>query len=230
MTATLQPNESVHSVASPDVGERHPVPATRQRGTGASFAQYLRWTLVHPRTTLAELVTDPHGRLFAALMLGTVAVLYACVEWFLYRQHYDPVPPPFLRIPTEQYYAWATLLCVPAFVGGWLLTTAAMQLGAGVFGGRGRFEDLATAVAWGIGVATLFTLVPDLLSSALGVYATWDPTGHTWVVTSSLYLIANVVLYCSAIRAVHGLGWKPACTLGVAGVLLFHAFFLLFVR
>ena len=126
-----------------------------RRGTGATFGHYLRSTLVRPRSTLAELVLDPHGPTLAALLLGSVAALYSLVEWFLYLQHYEPVPPPFLRIATEQYYAWATVLCVPAFVGGWLLTTGALQLGARAFGGSGRFEHLATALAWGIGVATL---------------------------------------------------------------------------
>jgi hypothetical protein len=101
--------------------------------------------------------------LFAGLLFGRVAVLYAFVEWFLYLQYYDPVPPPCLRIPTDQYYALARAV--------------------------GHFEARATATAWSIGVATLFTLLPDLFR-ALGVYARWDPTGHTWIMAARLYLIA----------------------------------------
>ena len=228
-TTALEPAPAQRAGVTGPPTSREPASLPSGR-THPTLGHYLAFTLAHPQAALADLVVDPRGRRFAAVLLGIVAVLYSLVEWFLYRQHYDPVPPPFLRIPTDQYYAWATLFCVPAFLGGWLLATGAMQLGARAFGGHGRFEDLATAVAWAIGVATLFTLVPDFLSSALGVYATWDPTGHTWVVTSSLYLIAYAVLYSSALRTVHGLGWRSGYGLGLGGVALYHAFFLLFVR
>src|SRR3712207_5747240 len=173
----------------------------------ANIGRYLAFTFVHPQTALADLLADRRGRAFAALALGTVAVLYSLTEWFLYGQH-DPIPAPFLSIPADEYYAWAALFGVPTFIGGWLLATGAMQLVSRALGGHGRFEDLATALAWATGVATLFTLVPDFTSSALGVYETWDPTGLSWVLFSTLYVIALGALYTSAVRVVHGLGWR----------------------
>jgi hypothetical protein len=175
----------------------------------------LRSTFMHPQARFADLVNYPRGRAFAALALGTVAVLYSLVELFLYLQHYDPDPPPFVRIPTDEYYAWATLFGIPTIVGGWLLRTGAMQLLSRALGGRGQFEDLATAVAWATGVATVFTLVPDFTSSALGVYASWDPTGKSWILTVSLYMIAFVILYMTALRVVHGLGQISAFVVGL---------------
>ena len=78
-----------------------PVAPSARRPT---LGSYLRLTRNHSRATLSTFVADPRGRRFAALLFGTVAALYASVEWFLYLQHCDPVPPPFLRIPTDQYY------------------------------------------------------------------------------------------------------------------------------
>ena len=199
----------------------------------ATLGQYLASTFTHPRTVFTDLVDDPHGRAYATLVLGIVAVLYSLVEWFLYRQHYNPVPPPFLRIPADQYYAWATLFCAPAFVAGWLLTTGAMQLGARALGGHGRFEDLATAIAWATGVATLFTLIPDLTTSALGMYEAYGKTPWSHVsqaVFISLYVIAFGVLYTSALRAVHGLDWRSACVVGLGGFVLLQGFLFLFIR
>lgn len=196
----------------------------------ANIGQYLVFTFAHPQAALADLVADRRGRAFAAFALGTVAVLYSLTEWFLYQQHYDPVPPPFLRIPTDEYYAWAALFGVPTFIGGWLLATGAMQLCSRALGGHGRFEDLATALAWATGVATLFTLVPDFTSSALGVYETWDPTGLSWVLFASLYMISLGVLYTSAVRAVHGLGLRSALVVGLGGFVLYGGFIFLFIR
>lgn len=82
-----------------------------------NIGRYLTLTIRHPQEALAELVGDRRGRVFATLALGTVAVLYSLTEWFLYQQHYDPVPTPFLRIATEHYYAWATLFGVPTILG-----------------------------------------------------------------------------------------------------------------
>ena len=196
----------------------------------ANLGHYLVLTFAHPQETLAELVGDRRGRAFAGLALGTVAVLYSLTEWFLYLQHYESVPPPFLRIPTDEYYAWAALFCAPAIVGGWLLATGAVQLVSRALGGQGRFEDLASALAWSTGVATLFTVVPDFASSALGVYETWDPTGLSWVLFVSLYIVAFGVLYTSAVRAVHGLGLRSALLVGLGGFVLYQGFVFLFIR
>jgi hypothetical protein len=190
----------------------------------------LRGTFMRPGATFADLVKHPRGRAYAALALGTVAVLYSLTEWFLYLQHYDPEPPPFLRIPTDEYYAWATLFGVPTIVGGWLLATGTMQLISRALGGRGRFEDLATTLAWATAVATVFTLVPDFTSSALGVYASWDPTGKSWILTVSLYLIAFVLLYMAALRVVHGLGWISAFVVGLGGFAVYQGVLVLFLR
>src|SRR3712207_6322762 len=105
-----------------------------------------------------------------------------------------------------------------------------MQLVSRALGGHGRFEDLATALAWATSVATLFTLVPDFTSSALGVYETWDPTGLFWVLFSMLYVIALGVLYTSAVRVVHGLGWRTAFAVGLGGFVLYGGFIFLFLR
>jgi hypothetical protein len=94
----------------------------------SNLGQYLASTFTHPWAVFAELVDDPRGRTFAALALGTVAVLYSLTEWFLHGQT-DPIPSPFLRIPTDQYYAWAALFCAPAIVGGWLLATGGDAVG-----------------------------------------------------------------------------------------------------
>jgi hypothetical protein len=105
-----------------------------------------------------------------------------------------------------------------------------MQLVSRALGGQGRFEDLATTLAWDTGVATLFTVVPDFTSSALGVYETWDPTGLSWVLFSTLYLIAFGILYTSAVRAVHSLSLRSALLVSLGGFVLYQGFIFLFIR
>ena len=119
---------------------------------------------------------------------------------------------------------------VPTIVGDWLLAAAAMQLVSRTLGGNGRFEDLAIAVAWATGVATVLTLVPDLTSSALGVYASWDPTRMSWILTVSLYTIAFVVLYLTALRVIHGLGRISAFVIGLGSFVLYQGAILMFLR
>jgi Yip1-like protein len=198
-----------------------------------TFARYLASTFTHPRAALVDLVHDRRGGAFAAVMLGTVAVLYSLVEWLLYREHVTPVPAPFLSIPAHSYYAWATLFCAPAIFGGWLLAGGAMQLVSRAVGGRGSFEELATALAWPTGTATWFALLPDLTTSALGVYEAFGKTawGHvSQVLFLSLYVVAFGVLYASAVRAVHRVGWRSAIAVGPGGFALYQGFIFLFVR
>jgi hypothetical protein len=187
--------------------------------------RFLVYTFIHPRQAFVRLENDPRGRRFAAVALATVALLYSVVEWLLYRARYDPILAPVLRISDTHYYAWAALLGVPVFLGGWLISSAAVQLVARGLGGRGRYEDLATALAWATGVATLFTLVPDLVGSAFGFYGTSSP-----IVFAALYLVASIVLYSGAVRTVHGLGWRAAVPLGVGGFVLHQLVLLLVLR
>jgi hypothetical protein len=162
-----------------------------------------------------------------------MAIGYSLVEWFLYRERFDPIPAPFLRIPNDSYYAWATLFGAPTIIGGWLVASALIQLIPRAAGGSGRFEDLATALAWATGVATVFSLLPDLATSAFGVYGAYgrQPISHvTQLIFLSLYLLAFLVLYSSSIRVVHALRWRLASVIGVGGFLVYQTFIFLFLR
>ena len=93
----------------------------------------------------------------------------------------EPVPDPWVRIPSDRYYSWLILFGGVTLMAGWLLAAAVGQLCGRALGGRGQFEDLAASLGLTTALATLTTLVPDLVMNVLGIYGSpWSKTWWGW--------------------------------------------------
>jgi hypothetical protein len=66
-----------------------------------------------------------------------LAILYTLVSFFLGQVHATPSPDPYLRVPNENYYYWATIWYGISILAGWILAAACMQLLARATGGKG---------------------------------------------------------------------------------------------
>lgn len=153
-----------------------------------------------------------------------------------------PMPEPFLRIASSDYFLWGTFFYAPVIVGAWLLASAVMHLLSRALGGRAAFDDLLRCLALATGIGTLGTLLPDLVTSplrALGVIdeQAWEQSVATqgpWFLFlwawMAVYLVLFLVTYPIAVRLAEGLSWTRAIAVGVAGFAVFQGFELVFIR
>lgn len=163
-------------------------------------------------------------------LASAYTVVCALLAW----RGVDPVPAPWVAIPADSYYLWAIVFYGPALLAGWLLAAAVIQLWARALGGTGAFEDLVPALGLATALATLATLIPDLVMNVLGVYdGPWSKTWWGWSLAigwMTAYVVLFFVLYPRAVRAVHGLTRARAVLVGVGGFVVYQGFIFVFIR
>lgn len=184
--------------------------ASRLRTFMRSLFAYLFGVIFKPINTFGKFLAD-RGRLrYAWSVILLISVGYALVDAALWRVGHTPNPEPFLRIPTGQYYFWLQFMSLALYVPCWILAAASMHLLSKVFHGQGSFEDTLAVVGMGTAAASLATLIPDLITSALGVTGVVEQkaldqflwgTAYLWLYMGS-YTLLFVVLYPLAVRAV----------------------------
>jgi hypothetical protein len=196
-----------------------------------SLATWLRAFLVQPRPGRAG---------FIAMIAMSLA--YTLVSVFLAIIGGTPNPPPYLRIPSEQYFFWASFFYAPVLILGWVLASAVMQIVGRALGGSGSFEGTLAVLGVATAVATLPALIPDLALTFLQVvgameYEPWFYSvthGGAWFwivwVYLGLYLIAFCILYPAAAKAVHSLERGKAILAGLVSFAAYQGFIFVFLR
>ena len=175
-------------------------------------------------------------------LLATAAFGYACVSLELAFADARAMPEPFLRIDVDEYFWWGAVFYAPVIVAAWLLASDVVYLLSLAAGRRPRFTQVLTAMAGAVGLGTLGTLIPDLITSplrALGVIPerAWEESINSqggWFVftwcTLAAYLLLLLVAFPLAVRHGTGItGWRAA-VIGVLGFLVFQGFEYVFIR
>jgi hypothetical protein len=171
-------------------------------------------------------------------LLAFVAVGYSAgVSLPLALAHALPMPEPFLRIASSDYFLWGTFFYAPVIVAAWMLASTVMFLLS-----RADFGSLLRLTAFATGLGTMGTLLSDLVTSpmrALGVIneQAWEQSIASqggwfvfiwaWMV---LYLVLFVVAYPLAVRVASRASWPKAIAIGVAGFAVFQGFEYIFIR
>lgn len=219
---------------------------TIQKTTKASRLRTFIWTLFayllgvifQPITTFGKLLADRQRLRYAWSAILLISVGYALVDAALSVAGHIPNPEPFLRIPTEQYYFWLQFMSLALYMTCWILAAASMHLLSKVFHGQGSFEDTLAVVGMATAAATLSTLIPDLITSFLGVTGIVEQkvldqflwgTAYQWLYLG-LYTLLFVVLYPLAVRAVQKIQVWQAVLVSVFGILVYTSFLFLFNR
>lgn len=171
-----------------------------------------------------------------------MSAAYTLVAVFLAIIGGTPNPQPYLRIPSEQYFFWASFFYAPVLILGWVLAGAVMQIVGRALGGSGSFEGTLAVLGVATAVATLPGLVPDLaltfvqLTGAMD-YEPWFYSvthGGVWFlivwVYLGLYLLAFCILYPAAAMATHGLGRGRAVVVGLVSFAVYQGFIFVFLR
>lgn len=199
---------------------------------------YLLGTIFQPIPTFGKFLVDRQRLRYAWSGILLISVGYALVDAALSVAGHTPNPEPFLRIPTGQYYFWLQFISLALYMTCWILAAASMHLLSKVFHGQGSFEDTLAVVGLTTAAATLATLIPDLITSFLGVTGIVEQkaldqflwgTVYEWFYLG-LYTLLFVLLYPLAVRAVQKIQVWQAVFVGVFGILVYSCFLFLFNR
>jgi hypothetical protein len=208
-----------------------------------SFLSYYFSYFVRPGRTVAELMHDS-GRVrlsVFALLIPAVGytVMYICA-WVA-----GGAPSsfkPWLAIPIDQYFKYDIFIVAPSMFMCWVLTAGVIQLLSRLVSSTGTFEDTATALGFGIGVATWATLVHDLTDAVLSALGIIDMKAYEAALNAptfwrallwtlySVYFIWMITLFAKGVRAAHRLGWIPSVALGLAAFIVYQGIFFVFNR
>lgn len=195
-----------------------------------------------PVAWLRRVLSRPQRGRFAFLAMLAMAIAYTLVAVFLAIIGGTPNPAPYLRIPDDSYFFWASFFYTPVLLFGWVLASAVMQIVARALGGSGRFEDTLAVLGVATAVATLPALIPDLALTSVQVvgameYEPWFYSvthGGAWFWIVWVYLLAYIVafsvLYPATAIAVHGLSVTKAIATGIASFAIYQGFIFLFLR
>jgi hypothetical protein len=175
-------------------------------------------------------------------LLALASFGYAVVALLLALAGARAMPEPYLRIDADAYFAWGTLFYAPTILVAWLLASDVVWLLAKALGRRSDFGAVLTAMAAAVGVGTLATLVPDLVTSPLRALGVIDERGweasisqHTgwflftwgWLV---VYLLLFVVFFPLATRYSTGLRGATSAVIGIVAFCVFQGVEYLTVR
>jgi hypothetical protein len=207
------------------------------------FISYYLSYFPRPGRTFEVLLKDSRRVRYAVLSVLIPAVGYTLMYLFAWIAGGAPSSfKPWLAIPMEQYYKYDIFMAAPSMFLCWVLASGVVQLVSRFFSGTGSFEDTATAIGFGIGVATWASLIHDLTNAVLGVIGVIDmkayeaalngPTfwrGLLWTLYS-LYAAWLVVLFAKGFRASHRLGWAQSILLAFVGLIVYQGVFFIFNR
>lgn len=208
-----------------------------------SFGSYFGGCFTKPGRTFASLLADGRRVRMAALAVLVPAAGYTLMYLLAWIAGGAPSTfKPWLAIPIQDYFKWDIFIVAPSMFGCWVLASGSTQLVARALGGRGSFEDSATVIGFGIGVASCASLVHDLTDAALGAAGIIDMKVYEEALNSptfwrallwtlwAMYFIAFLVIYTKGFRAAHGLPRGKAIFLAVLGLVVYQGFFLVFNR
>ena len=174
-----------------------------------SFKDYYFGTIFRPRRTFDALMEDSQRLRFGFFAISISVVLYMLVYVFLSMRGAAPSSfTLFLAIPKDVYYQYNLFFLTPSMFGCWILAAGVAQILSHAFSGRGSFEDTLSVLGFGIGIATLASLLHDFTDSFLGAIGVLDlnpnrpaRTTRSACATTSFPTATRSAPACAATRA-----------------------------
>jgi hypothetical protein len=153
-----------------------------------TFLSYYFAYFARPRRTYRTLLKDDRRVRLAVFTVLIPAAAYTLTYVLLTISGGAPSTfAPWLAIPKEQYFKYDIFIAAPSMFMYWVLASGVIQLLSRLFSGTGSFEDTATAIGFGIGVATWASLIHDLTDAALGVLGLVDMNAHEAALNSRTF-------------------------------------------
>ncbi len=208
-----------------------------------SFKDYYFGAILRPRRTFDALLADERRLRFGFFAISISVVLYTLVYVFLTIGGSAPSSfTPFLAIPKEVYYQYDRFILAPSMFGCWILAAGVAQLLSRVFSGKGSFEDTLSVLGFGIGIATLVSLLHDFTDSFLGAIGLLDQRWYEVALNSptiwrtllwtvySISFVLFLVLFPKGIGAARRIRSGPAIVVGLLSFVVYQGVFFIFNR
>lgn len=206
-----------------------------------SFWEYYGGVFTGPRRAFAGLLTNPRRLRYGAGALLISALLYSFVILLLALAGGEPVIPPLLDIPAQDYYSVQVFMMAPVMFAAWMLASGVVHVLSKPLGGRGTFEDTLALLGFGTVPPTYVTLVPDGVSGALSLLGVIGPDPLLWTTQPgfgqvlslgylALYVLWFFALFPIAVAAAQKLSRRRSIVAGIVGFLVYQSLLLIFVR
>jgi hypothetical protein len=231
------------STKSEKIDDRSPMGNGQTSVKMKSFRGYYFGVIFRPRRIFDALLTDSRRLRFGFFAISISVALYTLVYVFLSMGGAAPSSfTPVLAIPTDVYYQYNRFILAPSMFGCWILAAGVAQLLSRAFAGKGSFEDTLSVLGFGIGIATLASLLHDLTDSFLGAIGVLDLKWYEMALNSptiwrtilwTLYTLSFVfflVLFPKGIGAAQRIRGGPAIVVGVLSFLVYQGVFFIFNR
>jgi len=206
--------------------------------TWAYFTAFVR----HPAQTSGQLLSDPARLRYGFFAVLTVGLGYALTVVGIAWSGGTP-SPPWLAIPSAEYFKWEALFVAPVTVLCWVLAGGVMHLLSKPFGGRGSYDDTLALLGFAIAFSTFISLIPDAtraLLTSVGVMnrAAWEKAISEPGTADFIFLWAYMIAYMLALAFVFPLSvarsqrlrtW-PAVLVGIIGAVLYQGVYFIFIR
>jgi hypothetical protein len=209
----------------------------------SSFASIYARGFVRPRAAFVDLLESPRVLRHATLAVAITALTYSLVYFFLAHNGGRPtVFRPWLAIPAERYYHWNQYLHAPSLALAWVSAAGFTQIAARALGGRGSYEHTLAVLGLGLSIASWWTGLHDIVTTALGFVGIIDQRSYEnamstdtpfrtmlWVLMTG-YVIWFVLLFSKGVRVVHQLSPLRSLLAGTLGFAIYQVVFVIFNR
>ena len=207
------------------------------------FFKYYTGIILKPGRNFQALLKDNHRLLYGFIAVSIGVILYTLVYVFLTIGGAAPsVFTPWLNIPKNEYYFYNQFILAPSIYICWILASGIAQLCSILVTGKGNYEDTLSVLGFGIGIATLASLIHDLPDALLGAVGLLDLQQYEIVLNSptiwrfillmlySISAIWFVVLFSKGVMAVHHLKKMQSVIIGLFSYIIYQGFFIIFNR
>jgi len=206
-----------------------------------SFIRYQLDLVRSPKETIERLTREPGSALvgFKNILLAACLYDFSMVLWWM--GNAKVTAPPFLRIPSEQYYFYEIFFFIPVFIAAWLLAAGIIYLLAKASGSTGSYDALLGCLGVAVAVCAYITLIPDLFQGFLfstglvpqDQYVAVTGRGFPLVVVLAYmlgYLVSNIISFAAITHYTQGLSKFRSAVWGLLGFAGFFALFFTYIR
>lgn len=159
------------------------------------FLIYFLKTIIHPKTSLENLVNDPKKLRYGFFSTLLIGILYTLVVTGLAIKKVSIVTEPWIAIPAESYYFWSIFFCIPLFLILWIISAALIQIFAHLFKGSGQFEQSLSIMGFSFAIPMFLTLVPEFIITIIILVSPMEMIQLRTAIVKNIFLNVFFIVY-----------------------------------
>jgi len=209
----------------------------------SGFARYYWGVLVSPAKAFQQIELDQRKMLFGVLSALVPAVAYTL--FYIMASSAGGAPSvfvPWLNIPMEKYFYYAIFLAIPGYLLALFFASGFVYFCMRLAHIEVSYDSVVMVFGFGIGVASLSTMIHDLTDSFLAFIGLIDmrqyeqllnqPTFWRYLLLGLyvVYFIWFFVLFQKGFAAVSKISRVKASIFAFIGLVSFQSVLLLFIR